>query len=246
MFVFGSGVLIGTPAGGSPINFGLAQEVTLSVQTSTKALYGQYNFPVAIGSGTKKMSGKAKMARISGQALGSLFFGMTPSAGTTQTQFGEAHSVPAATPYAVTVLPPNAGAYEQDQGVVYASSSLPLKQVASAPSQGQYAVSAGVYTFASADASAAVLISYTYAALASGESVAVTSSLIGPSVTFSANLFASDPGTGKQFSVLLYNCVAEKLSFGTKLEDFVMPELDFQCFANESGQVAQFNFGDAA
>ena len=70
MFVFGSGVLIGTPAGGSPINFGLAQEVTLNIATSTKALYGQYNFPVAIGSGTKKMTGKAKMARISGQALG--------------------------------------------------------------------------------------------------------------------------------------------------------------------------------
>ena len=31
MFVFGSGVLIGTPAGGSPINFGLAQEVTLNI-----------------------------------------------------------------------------------------------------------------------------------------------------------------------------------------------------------------------
>ena len=54
MFVFGSGVLIGTPAGGSPINFGLAQEVTLNVQTTTKALYGQYNFPVAIGSGTRR------------------------------------------------------------------------------------------------------------------------------------------------------------------------------------------------
>jgi len=75
MFVFGSGVLIGTPAGGSPINFGLAQEVTLNVSTTTKALYGQYNFPVAIGSGTKKMTGKAKMARVSGQALGSLYFG---------------------------------------------------------------------------------------------------------------------------------------------------------------------------
>ena len=94
MFVFGSGVLIGTPSGGSPINFGLVQEVSLNVSTSTKALYGQYNFPVAIGSGTKKMSGKAKMARISGQALGALFFGVSPAAGSTQTQFGEAAQRP--------------------------------------------------------------------------------------------------------------------------------------------------------
>ena len=75
MYVFGSGVLIGTPSGGSPINFGLAQEVTLNIATTTKALYGQNNFPVAIGSGTRKMTGKAKLARISGQALGNLFFG---------------------------------------------------------------------------------------------------------------------------------------------------------------------------
>ncbi len=91
-----------------------------------------------------------------------------------------------------------------------------------------------------------MLISYTYTNATSGESIAVNSQLIGPSVTFSANLFASDPGTGKQFSVLLYNCVAEKLSFGTKVEDFLVPELDFQCFANAAGQVCQFNFGDAA
>ena len=125
MFVFGSGVLIGTPAGGSPINFGLAQEVTLNVAVTAKALYGQYNFPVAIGSGTKKMTGKAKMARVSGQALGSLFFGVTPSAGVTQTQFGETTTVPASSPYTYSTV--NHATFVADQGVVYASSSLPLE-----------------------------------------------------------------------------------------------------------------------
>jgi len=245
MFVFGSGVLIGTPAGGSPINFGLAQEVSLNIATTTKALYGQFNFPVAIGSGTRKLTGKAKMARISGQALGSLFFGVSPSAGSTVTQFGEAAAVPSSSPYTYTTS--KAATFVADQGVVYASSSLPLKLVSSSPSAGQYSVSAGgVYTFSSADAGAAVLISYAYTAAGVGGSIAVSSQLIGPSITFSANLFASDPATGKQFSVLLYNCVAEKLSFGTKVEDFMVPELDFQCFANAAGQVCQFNFGDAA
>lgn len=244
MFVFGSGVLIGTPSGGSPINFGLVQEVSLNVATTTKALYGQYNFPVAIGAGTKKMTGKAKMARISGQALGALFFGIAPSVGSTQTQFGEVATVPATGPYTYTA---SKTPFVSDQGVTYAASALPLKQVTSAPTAGQYAVSAlGVYTFAAADAGASVLISYTYTTSSAGTSVAVSSALVGPSISFSANLFAQDPSTGKQFSVLLYNCVAEKLSFGTKVEDFLMPELDFQCFANPAGQVCQFNFGDAA
>jgi hypothetical protein len=244
MYVFGSGVLIGTPSGGSPINFGLAQEVTLNVTTTTKALYGQYNFPVAIGSGTRKMTGKAKLARISGQALGALFFGVTPTAGGVQTQFGEVASVPAVGPFTYTTT--FHSTFSADQGVLYASTGLPLKAVAASPAAGQYTVAAGVYTFNSADAGASILVSYTYSVSTSGENIAVVSQPIGPSVTFSANLFAADPTTGKQFSLLLYNCVADKLSFGTKLEDFTMPELDFQCFANSAGQVCQLNFGDAA
>jgi len=244
MFVFGSGVLIGTPQGGSPINFGLAQEISLNVSVSTKSLYGQNNFPVAIGMGTRKMTGKAKLARISGQALGNLFFGVSPSVGGTQTQFGEAASVPSSSPYTYTTT--NHSTFVSDQGAIYASTGLPLKQVTSAPSTGQYSVSAGVYTFSSADAGAAVLISYTFSVSSSGESISIASSLIGPAITFSANLFATDPTTGKQFSMLLYNCVADKLSMGTKLEDFMVPELDFQCFANAAGQVCQLNFGDAA
>ena len=244
MYVFGSGVLIGTPSGGSPINFGLAQEVTLNVATTTKALYGQNNFPVAIGSGTRKMSGKAKLARISGQALGNLFFGVSPAVGGVQTQFGETTSVPIGSPYTYSVT--FHANFVADMGVVYAATGLPLKAVSASPSVGQYTVAGGVYTFNSGDAGAAVLVSYTYGVAGSGESVAVQSQPIGPSITFSANLFASDPTTGKQFSLYLYNCVAEKLSFGTKLEDFVMPELDFQCFANAAGQVCQLNFGDVA
>jgi hypothetical protein len=244
MYVFGSGVLIGTPSGGSPINFGLAQEVTLNIATTTKALYGQNNFPLAIGSGTRKMTGKAKLARISGQALGTLFFGVNPSAGGVQTQFGETTSVPAVSPFTYSTI--NHSTFVTDQGVVYAATGLPLKAVAASPTVGQYAVAAGVYTFSAADAGAAVLVSYTYTVSGSGENFVVTSQIIGPSITFSANLFAADPTTGKQFSLYLYNCVAEKLAFGTKLEDFVMPELDFQCFANSAGQVCQLNFGDAA
>jgi len=244
MYVFGSGVLIGTPSGGSPINFGLAQEVTLNIATTTKPLFGQNNFPVAIGSGTRKMSGKAKLARISGQALGNLFFGISPGAGGVQTQFGETTSVPAVSPFTYSTV--FHSTFVADQGVVYATTGLPMKAVAASPTVGQYTVAAGIYTFSSADAGAAVLISYSYSVTGSGESIAVVSQPIGPSITFSANLFATDPTTGKQFSLLLYNCVAEKLAFGTKLEDFMMPELDFQCFANAAGQVCQINFGDAA
>jgi len=244
MYVFGSGVLIGTDSSGVSVNFGLAQEVTLSLAQTIKPLYGQNNFPVAIGSGTRKLTGKAKLASLSGQALGRLFFGAAPVAGSVQTQFGEAGAVPAVSAYTITVV--NNATWTNDQGVVYAATGLPLKKVASGPTVGQYSVAAGVYTFAAADASAAVLLSYQYTASAVGQKIAVSTALIGPTINFAANLFGYDPTTGKQFSLYLYNCVAEKLDFGTKLEDFVMPEMDFQCYANAAGQVCQLNFGDTA
>ncbi len=249
MFVFGSGVLIGTPAWSTtptPINFGLVQEVSLDISTTLKPLYGQYNFPVAIGAGTKKVTGKAKVAKLSGVAFGSLAFGVMPTVGQTMSQFGEVHAVPASTPWQVTVT--NAATFVADQGVVYASSGLPLQHVTTPAAVGQYSVATatGIYTFYTGDASANILISYTYNVAASGENVPVVQALLGSTINFSANLFASDPTTGKQFSIWVYNCVMSKISMGTKIEDFVVPDLEFECYANAAGQVLTFNFGDSA
>jgi len=71
----------------------------------------------------------------------------------------EAATIPATPgPYAVAVAAPF-GPWANDQGVAYNNGS-PLAAAAGAPSAGEYNVSAGLYTFAAADAGAAVLISY--------------------------------------------------------------------------------------
>jgi hypothetical protein len=247
MFVFGSGVLIGTQLNvpnPTPINFGLVQKVSVDTSVSVKELYGQFAFPVAVGSGTRKVTCKASLARFSGQALGRLFYNQIPTVGTTISQFAEVHSVPATSPFTVTVT--NTTHFVADQGVTYASSGFPLIAVASAPTQGQYSVSAaGVYTFASADQGQGVLISYTYTAT-TGESLVIGNPLVGPTSTFSALLFATDPTNNLQFSVTLNQCVASKFSFDTNIEDFAKPDFEFQAFANAAGQVMTFNFGDAA
>jgi hypothetical protein len=249
MFVFGSGVLIGTPLNvptPTPINFGLVQKVTVDTSVSVKELYGQYAFPVAVGSGTRKVTCKATLARFSGQALGRLFYNQIPTPGSTISQFAEVHSVPGSSPFTITVS--NATHFVADQGVVYALTGLPLIAVASAPVTGQYAVNTttGVYTFATGDQAAGVLISYTYTSSSQGESLAIGNPLIGPTSTFMATLFATDPTTNAQFSVTLNQCVASKFSFDTNIEDFAKPDFEFQAFANSAGQVMTFNFGDAA
>ena len=71
-------------------------------------------------------------------------------------------SVPGTGPFTITV--DNATTFVLDKGVQYANGT-PLVAVAGVPAVGQYAVVAGVYTFNAADANAAVVIFYVYAAV---------------------------------------------------------------------------------
>ena len=247
MFVFGSGVLIGTPSGANPtpVNFGLVQDVTFDESTTLKQLYGQNRRAVAVGAGTIKTSIKAKVAKISALALGSLYYGVTPVLGQIGAIFGESAAVPA-TPFAITVA--NSATWVTDQGVVAAATGLPLTRVASGatPTTGQYKVTAGVYTFAAADTLLTMLISYNYTVTASGSKILVGNPLLGPIISFGALLYFTDPTTGLTGNLQLYNCVMSKFTFGTKLEDFVMPDFDAECFANAAGNMYQWNFPDAA
>ena len=245
MYSFGSGVLIGTRTdivGATPVNFGLVQEVTIEEAASVKELYGQFQHPVAIARGTIKTTGKAKVARISGLAFASLFYGITPAAGQVATAFAEVATAPSASPY--TVTPANSATFGDDAGIVYAATGLPLVKVASAPTVGQYMLAAGVYTLSAADAGKALLLNYTYAVAAAGQKFAVTNQLVGTTPTFQAQFFTTFQG--QAVSLKLNNCTSSKLSLQTKLEDFVVPEFDFSCFADASGTVMTWSFAEAS
>ena len=47
-------------------------------------------------------------------------------------------------------------------------------------------------------------------------------------------------------SLKLNACTSSKLSLQTKLEDFVIPELDFSCFADATGTVMTWSFAEAS
>lgn len=245
MYSFGSGVLIGTRTdivNATPINFGLVQEVTIDEAATVKELYGQYQHPLAVARGTIKTTGKAKVARISGLAFASLFYGATPVAGQLATAFAEAASVPATAPYNVT--PANSASFVDDAGLIYAATGLPLIKVASAPAVGQYTLSAGVYTFAAADAGKALLVSYTYTIAAGGQRFPVVNQLTGTTPTFQAQFYTTFQG--QAVSLKLNACTSSKLSLQTKMEDFVVPEFDFSCFADATGTVMTWSFAEAS
>ena len=247
MYSFGSGVLIGTRTdvpGATPVNFGLVQGVTIDESATVKELYGQNQRAVAIARGTIKTTGKATVARISGLAMASLFYGVTPIAGQVMTAFAEASAVPAGTPYTASAA--NAATWVDDAGVIYAATGLPLTLVPSGQplSAGQYSVAAGAYTFAAADSGKGLLLNYTYRLTTSGQSFIVTSQLLGTTPTFKAKFFTTFQGN--PLSLQLNNCTSSKFSMGSKLEDFMMPEFDFSCFADAAGNVMTWNFGEVS
>ena len=246
MIVFGVGTLYGVPltdatgtaiTNPTPIQVGVLQDIAADLSFDEKMLYGAYQFPVAFGRGKGKFTFKAKAADFSAQALGSLFFGTTPSAGIRAITDNFATTVPT-TPFQITIAPPSSGVFVTDLGVRYSSTGIGLTRVASGPTAGQYSVNVatGVYTFAAADTAAAVLISYEYTATSTTQfNIPVSNLLMGQAPSFQAQL--SLPYNGKQMSVRLNNCVASKLSLPFKNEDFSIQEFDFQALADASNAI---------
>jgi hypothetical protein len=241
MYFFGSGVLIGTLPGANPtpVNFGLIQEATYEESGTLKSLYGQYRRAIAVGAGTIKTTLKAKSAKISGLMLASLFYGVALSTGQVATIIGESGTVASG---AYTVA--NSGAWTQDQGVIYANTGLPLIRVASAPTVGQYTVAAGVYSFNASDNGNKVLVSYNYTIAGSGQKFTIPNPVLGNTISFGANLFGIDPTTGLSVTLQLFNVVMAKASFGTKLEDFMLPDFEDECYVNAANNLGQWSYPD--
>ena len=102
------------------------------------------------------------------------------------------------------------------------------------------AVSAGAtYMFYSADAGKAVQITYNYSAASTGHSLTVSNQLMGSAPTFQCNLIDTYNGASglQQVNLVLYACVAQKLSMPLKADDFLMNQLEFSAMANAAGNV---------
>lgn len=239
MRMFGAGTLIGKSsiANSTPVQFGILQDVSLDFAFTLKELHGSLQFPIDIGRGTAKITGKAKHGDIDADLWGSLFFDDAPpllSGPQLLAAIGEAAAIPT-TPFTVTVT--QAATFQFDQGVKYTVTGVRLQRVASGPVAGEYIVNeaTGVYTFAAADVGLGVLISYTYTLASGGRKILITNNLLGDAPQF--QVLFNGLRNGKQINVQLNRCISSKLSFATKLEDFMIPEFDFMAMADDSNNV---------
>jgi hypothetical protein len=177
-----------------------------------------------------------------------LFFGQTPASGQLTVSQNEAAIVPASSPYTVTAA--NAATYADDLGVYYGgggNAGNRFTRVATPSSAGQYSVNpaTGIYTFAAADAGAALLVSYLFTGTA-GKKLVLTNQLMGFTPTFKATFYTSKTtqGVPAGLALVLNACTASKLSLPTKTDDYEIQEFDFSAFADATGAIGTLSVNE--
>ena len=236
--VFGPGILIATRTDislGTPINVGYAQEFSIELAGTNKPLYGQKQLPLVQARSTIKPTGKFKSAVVSGLALNTLFWGQTFTTGGINWNIDSTFSV---STVSTSVTVGSSSSFDANLGVKYATSGLPFQRVSTGLEvAGSYSQTANVLNFATADSGQAVKVTYTNTT-AVGQSLLVTNALIGNTPTFQLDYYTNlNQPTAKPFVVRIYQCIASKETMAFKLEDYMMPEFEFDLAANASDQL---------
>jgi hypothetical protein len=249
-YPFGSGALWAertdvTGSGIGPVQVGVLQDCAINYDATLKELRGQLLFPDDVAIGERKITVTAKHGRIFGALFSDVVFGTTAATGAITVAQGESASVPATSTYTYTTS--NAATFVLDLGVFMVtpggSSTLLAGQkftrVTTPTTSGQYSVnqSTGIYTFAAADASAAVKVNYAYS-LTTGLKSTITNGLQGVTPTFKATFYTARSGLNNNALTWTLNaCVCNKLTLPARMGDYNIPNLDFEAFADSSGNV---------
>lgn len=195
-------------------------------------LKGQFQFPDDVAIGDKTVKGKMMFGRIETALLNQLMLGDATVAGIKAINSRESHTIPT-TPYQVTITPPHAGVFGNDLGVIYTATGVALTQVPSAPITGQYSVvlATGIYTFAAADTTLGVLISYTSTDATAG---AITQQIgnqnmgYGPTCEVWAACAYQDTRNGLHLPAVKFG----KLSAPLKRDGYMIQTLDYEAYAS--------------
>jgi hypothetical protein len=223
----------------TPTRAYVPQDMSIDFKQSTKELFGDRKFSVAVAAGEISVSGKVTMGAQNARILADLLFNVSGSSGTIAQIDKEAGTVTTTT---VTVA--NSAQWTTDLGVMLASDGTVFTRVASSPAAGQYSVSAGVYTFNASDNTKNVLISYLYTIASSGEKIVMANQVQGPAGSFTAVMVF--PYATDQDVLTLNNAILQDSGIATKLGDYAKPTMSFMASTDSSDTLGTFAFSQAA
>lgn len=220
-----------------PSLLGVLQDVELDIDVTLKELMGSYAFPIDIAPAAKKITGKAKFARLQSDTLNQLMLGMTETVAS-GTDMQVAEPITTATS-SFTVA--HGATFVEDLGLYYAATGVQLQPAATATGAGVYVAGVagvGTYTINAADENTPLLAYYDYT-VTSLISTAITNPLMGSGPIFGLNLSNqyAVQGVNKKMFIKLNACRASKLTFPFKNTDYTIPDFEFQAMADASNNI---------
>lgn len=258
--VFGVGFLTITPAGGSPIQVGTLQDVSVSKKGTMKGLYGSQKVAVGMAEGEVKWTGKAKSAVFAGALIAALIAGATSATGQkcgilqeTATLTVDSSTFSSSTEKAVVA---QAATFSSDLGVYDLTAGAYLTQATyigsgTPPVSGTYQVNVanGMYWFNTNTTGHTLLISYDYSIAATGHTISIVNQVMGPVISTTLKLYNTyAPTTGaKNIGIIFGNVVFPDIDIALKNTDWIGKDLTFEALDVSpvgSGTVATFFGGE--
>lgn len=252
VYEFGSGIMTGTRldvAGlQTPRRFGVLQDVSIDFAGDIKQLFGTNSYPVDAARGKTKIDGKAKFAALQAAAYNDLFFGQTLATGQSKYAYNERTTLGSST-VAINYTVANATSVPLvDKGVFYggtgSNAGVQLSATTAAPPASasySFVASTGVYAFAPADSNSVMLINYQYY-VSTGYHINVDQQFMGTTPRFSLTLFQIFEN--HHMVLELYNAISSKLTYPTRIDDYVITEMDFSAFSNAADSVGVWNLAE--
>lgn len=246
--VFGAGNVYAVVSGLTPVRLGILQDIEIDISAAIAELYGQYQFPVAIGRGKGKITGKAKTGQLDVAMFNSLFWGGTLDTTQYRKVVDSSAAVAGASVPTFNVASTGSSAVG-DLGLYYTSNGVQLTySTAAAPTIGNYTMtSTGLYTVSTAEtAASSFLVSYDYLSTGNGNQLVAANNLMGAQPVFYLEMFEgfTDFSGRTNFDLKLNRCVSSKFNMPLKNSDFMVVDFEFSAFADSSGNLFTLGVGN--
>ena len=250
--LFGTGLATLTPnltGTVTPIVVAVLQDISVDFSGKMIDLMGNLQASVDKARGEVKLSGKFKTGYFAGGLISAILAGSSSAVGSTQPVYAEQFTLAAGT---YTTVKGALTVVGGDLGVFDVTANKFLTAVASAPATGQYVppTSSGVYTFAAADNTHIMQVSYMYTAAAVGTTIQYNNQMMGTNTTFGFRLFnlyqaaAGGANIASPAGIYLPVVSIPKLSLAFKNTGFMEKSVDFECSANAAGQLVTLYTGN--
>lgn len=233
----------------TPVYFGVAQDLMIDHERKLVELRGQFAYPVDVAGGEASVKGSIKFARLSASVANDLILGGTLTQAAGRQVSVVVNGLPETAVFSATVTVAHAATFAEDLGVFYHATGKQLLHVASAPALGQYSVveTTGVYSFNASEVAGTVFDFFYEYSVTTNPQIVLQNPLMGASPAYELHIqqyYVNNGGVLTSIHYKLNAVRSSKLTTPFKNGAYTIGDLAFTAFADQSGQVLTYTFGE--